>query len=348
MPSVTSKIFLGVQFAAWFSLALITWLSWAWFSDSPPPWEKLLTYSALGFAASTILALLFRLTEDWTARWQMVFAFSLTVVAAMSWQAAYNLLELYVFERNNPNFSYWGLFHYGRTSTSQMMVWSGAYWSIFYYSRYSQQKMQAADARAQTQAAKLKLLQNQVNPHFLFNALSGVDTLLLKEDVASAREMISKLSDHMRQTLEREPAPAVSIGTEVERVESYLDIEKIRAGDRLRDEWGLPETLPEVELPNGILLPLVENAVKHGAINSRAGGYVKLSVAETADRLTVRIENDMRDKTSPGFGIGLSNTRERLETFYGGEAQLSAEGQDGTFTVVMSVPKTHGVNSDAD
>lgn len=348
MPSITSKIFLTIQTVAWFSLALLTWISWWWFADGTPGWGKLLSYSGLGFATSTGLALLFKLAENWTVRSQMSLAIIATLAAALAWRAAYNLIEYFVFEFDNPNYEFWGLFHYGRTSATQLLVWSGAFWSHFYYTSYSHQKLQAAKANAQAQAAKLKLLQNQVNPHFLFNALSGVDTLLLKEDVTAAREMISKLSDHMRQTLEREPAPAVSLGTEIERIESYLDIEKIRAGERLRDEWDLPETLPDVELPNGILLPLVENAVKHGAINSRAGGFVKLTVSEEEASLIVRIENDMRPETSPGFGIGLTNTRERLETFYGGRAKLSADGKDGVFTIVMQTPKTHGVTRDGD
>lgn len=348
MPSVTSKIFLTVQTVAWLSLALLTWMSWFWFSTDAPGWDRLLTYSGLGFVTSTGLALLFKQTEGWTVRRQMGLAVVATLAASLVWRSAYNLIEFYVFEANNPNYEYWGLFHYGRTSATQLLVWSGAFWSHYYYTSYSQQKLQAAKANAQAQAAKLKLLQNQVNPHFLFNALSGVDTLLLKGDVAGAREMISKLSDHMRQTLEREPAPAVSLGTEIERVESYLDIEKIRAGERLRDEWDLPETLPELELPNGILLPLVENAVKHGAINSRAGGFVKIRVAEEEASLLVRIENDMRGETSPGFGIGLTNTRERLDTFYAGQASLTEIGDDGIFTVIMRVPKTHGVVSDGD
>lgn len=348
MPSIASKMFLTVQAIAWFSLALLTWLSWLWFSDNTPGWDKLLTYSGLGFVTSTGLALLFKRTEDWSVRWQMGLAIIATLAAALGWRAAYNLIEYYVFEFDNPNYEYWGLFHYGRTSATQLLVWSGAFWSHYYYTSYSKQKLRAAKANAQAQAATLKLLQNQVNPHFLFNALSGVDTLLLKNDVASAREMIGKLSDYMRQTLEREPAPAVSLGTEIERVESYLDIEKIRAGARLHDEWDLPETLPNVELPNGILQPLVENAVKHGAINSRSGGFVKIQVTEEPASLLVRIENDMRHDPTPGFGIGLSNTRERLETFYAGRASLSAAGRGGIFTVMMRVPKSHGVISDGD
>lgn len=345
MLKTNVKFFLGIQFALWTALAVISRLSWLGFESEPPGWDRLTAYSVFGFLYSTGLGALFTRMYDWPVVRQVFSAAVLTIIAALLWRVSYNAFEFHILESGNEAFFFWGYLHWGRTSATQMLVWSGIFWALHYYSSYTQQKLQAAAAKAQAQNAKLLLLQYQVNPHFLFNTLSGVDTLLLKNDVASARKMLSLLSDFMRQTLERDPAPSVLLGTEIERIEAYLDIEKVRAGDRLAVEWELQEPLPDALLPNGILLPLVENALKHGAINSRVGGFLRIAVGADKSHLTVRLENDTKAGREPGFGIGLSNTRERLETIYDGRATFVAGAKDGLYSVTMKVPLEEGASA---
>lgn len=338
MLKVNVKFFLGIQITVWTAVAIISRLSWLGFEGTPPGWDRLATYSILGFLFSSALGAYFTRMYNWPVARQMLTAFLLTILAALFWRVSYNAVEFHIIERGNGDFLFWGYLHWGRTSATQMLVWAGVFWALHYYASYNQQRLQVAAVKAQAQAAKLLLLQYQVNPHFLFNVLSGVDTLLLKEDVQRARLMIEKLSDYLRQTLEQEPTAAVAIGTELERVENYLDIEKVRAGERLAVEWDLPYPLPDTLLPNGILLPLVENAIKHGAINSRAGGYLKISVMVDGEELCILFENDVRNDRKPGFGIGLSNTRDRLETFYGGLAHLSVVSREHVFSMCLTVP----------
>lgn len=338
MLKVNVKFFLGIQVIVWTAVAIISRLSWLGFEGTPPGWDRLATYSILGFLFSSALGAYFTRMYNWPIARQMLTAFLLTVLAALLWRVSYNAIEFHIIERGNGDFLFWGYLHWGRTSATQMLVWAGVFWALHYYANYNQQRLQVAAVKAQAQAAKLLLLQYQVNPHFLFNVLSGVDTLLLKEDVPRARLMIEKLSDYLRQTLEQEPTAAVPLDTEIERVENYLDIEKVRAGERLVVEWDLPYPLPETLLPNGILLPLVENAIKHGAINTRAGGYLKISVMVDGDELCILFENDVRKSSKPGFGIGLSNTRDRLETFYGGLAHLSVSARENVFSTCLTVP----------
>ncbi len=346
MISPNVKFFLGTQAAIWTTLAIVTRASWIAFDAPPPSWAELIIYSAMGFIVSTTLAGLFVRIFDWPIVRQALAALALALLAATIWRVSFNAVIYHLLEPGVHSTELREYFHWGSRSVTQLLVWAGGFWALRYYTGYREQKLQTAAANAQAQAAKLRLLQYQVNPHFLFNTLGNLDTLLLKGDVPSARLMLEKLSDFMRQTLERDPTPAVSLGTEIERLEGYLDIVKIRVGDRLDARWNLADPLPEAKLPNGILLPLVENAVKHGAINSREGGYVLIDIQQADETLVIKIENDMKDASEPGFGIGLTNTRERLDTFYGGRATMLPSGRDGRYSVIMRLPVDHGAQDD--
>lgn len=330
---------MGVQFGVWAAVAVITRLSWFGSGFEPPGWDSLAFYAALGLVTSTVLAVMFIRMYEWPIKRQLLGAIVLTVLAGLLWRGVYNGVEYYVFEQADDAVEFWGYFHNGRTSMPQMMVWSGVFWTLHYYNKYTQQRLQAMAAKAQFQAAKLRQLQSQINPHFLFNTLGGLDTLLLKNSVSDARFMLGKLTDYLRQTLENEPNADVPLAIEIERTEGYLEIEKIRAGDRLKVNWHLPETLPDIAVPTGILLPLVENALKHGAINSRIGGHLDIRISTDKTHLSIQLENDTRPTSKPGFGIGLSNTRDRLDTLYGNKASLIVSQQENLFKAVIKVPR---------
>jgi len=339
MVTANTYIFMGVQLGVWTAVAVITRLSWLGFDFEPPGWDSLISYAAIGLITSTALAAMFIRMYEWPIKRQLSGAIVLTILAGLLWRGVYNGFEYYVIEQSNDAFEFWGYFHDGRTSMPQMMVWSGAFWIIHYYNKYTQQRLQALAAKAQFQAAKLRQLQNQINPHFLFNTLGGLDTLLLKNSVSDARFMLGKLTDYLRQTLENEPNAEAPLAIEIGRTEGYLEIEKIRAGNRLKVNWHLPETLPDIAVPTGILLPLVENALKHGAINSRVGGYLDIVVSTDKTHLSIQLENDTRPTSKPGFGIGLSNTRDRLDTLYGNKASLTVSQHGNLFKAIIRVPR---------
>lgn len=336
MRSSKILLFLGFQVCLWVGLTVATRLSW--FGYEPPGWDQLFLYTAFGFLFSSLLGAAFTKLFDRRALTQLLLAVLLTAVAAIAWRITTNAIEYHILEAGNAAYIFYGYIHNGRITTAQMLVWTAGFWAFHYYNRYMMQQTRADAAKAQAQAATLKLLQYQINPHFLFNALSGVDTLLLKNDNADARTMLGKLTDYLRQTLEGTPAVAVPLHVELQRVKGYLDIEKIRAGDRLKVRWQVPDAPLSIEVPNGILLPLVENAVRHGAINSRAGGYVLISVQAAKEYFLIVIENDTRGNTEAGFGIGLENTAARVETFYDRAATFDVDQKDGVFRVSLRVP----------
>ncbi len=181
-----------------------------------------------------------------------------------------------------------------------------------------QREREAAEARHAALHAQLQSLRAQLQPHFLFNTLNGI-AAVMHDDVAAADRMLNRLADLLRMTLADGERAEVRLQQELAFVQAYLDIEKMRFGQRLAVECQVPEQLLHCPVPPFILQPLVENAIKHGVGPRAGGGKIAIRVSEQQGFLMLDVENDdppQRDGDT-GFQIGLRNTRERLQALYG-------------------------------
>lgn len=206
-------------------------------------------------------------------------------------------------------------------------------------------RKEAFDARFAAQNAQLEALRLQLAPHFLFNALNSISTLIMTDKTQDAEEMTHRLSDFYRSTLMNSGSDAVSLKTEIETVIDYLDVEQIRFGDRLTVEIRYPDEVAEARVPGLILQPLVENVIKHAV--SQASGPVRLTVEASADAgvLTMVVSDDHVGAVSsdaPSTGVGVLNIRNRLRALHGDKARLetgrSATGYVSTLTVPLNLP----------
>jgi two-component system LytT family sensor kinase len=185
--------------------------------------------------------------------------------------------------------------------------------------------------------ARMEALQSQINPHFLFNTLNSVSSLVRREPDA-AREMIVKLGNILRRLLRKGDA-FVPLGEEVEFLDDYLDIEVVRFGhEKLRVHKELdPASLSHL-VPSMILQPLVENAIKHGLADKIEGGNVYIRSRCLSQRVIIEVEDDgvgiAASGASTGTGIGMMNVSERLQVVYGDAAEMSIESQPGSGTMV--------------
>jgi|GEM_PF-288978 len=210
------------------------------------------------------------------------------------------------------------------------------------------QKEQVA-SRLETHLAesKLRALQMQINPHFLFNTLNSITALLRKKEVETAEEMIHRLSDFFRMTLERNIGQTVPFELELELVENYLAIEQERFKDRLEIRKNIDPRTLSVDVPAFLLQPLVENSIKHGINGSSAPGLIEIRSSFLGDRILVEVidngagPNSSLGSTS-GHGIGLNNVKERLLQLYEGKAvfDLAGESNGGT-RVTIELPMVH-------
>jgi two-component system, LytTR family, sensor histidine kinase AlgZ len=200
-------------------------------------------------------------------------------------------------------------------------------------------ELQAMQASVLARDAELRALRAQINPHFLFNSLNSISALT-SIDGARAREMCLLLADFLRLTMGTGEKNVIPFSEELELLEKFLAIEKVRFGDRLRMEEQIEDDAKRCLIPALLLQPLLENAVSHGIASMAAGGLIRLEARVQDGRLGIVVEND-RDEEAPArrrHGVGLKNVRSRLEARYGKEATFRAEAEEEKFRVSMSLP----------
>ncbi|MFH2092239.1 MAG: histidine kinase [Pseudomonadota bacterium] len=173
--------------------------------------------------------------------------------------------------------------------------------------------------------ADLKLLQAQMEPHFLFNTLSNILSLL-EHDPKSGRQMLENLTQYLRTSLIQSRKPANRLADEIGMIRTYLDIYKIRMGKRLAYELDIPENVRDIQIPPMILQPLVENAIKHGLEPKIEGGAIKIRASRTESMLTLEVsDTGMGIKEKSATGVGTGNIRKRLAFLFDGRASLNFE-----------------------
>ena len=230
--------------------------------------------------------------------------------------------------------------------------------ALAYYRAFRDQSLRASSLEAQLAQAQLHALQMQLNPHFLFNALNSVSSLLY-EDVRRADTMLVRLGEFLRMTLNAPLAQCTSLQQELEFVRRYLDIEQMRFEERVCVEWDIGQEVLNASVPTFILQPLVENALKHGILPSAVGGTVSIRAARHGEFIQIGVSNRsavphptiqlpaLQTAVAPpsakpnntSTGIGLPNTRSRLEKLYQGAYTLDYGVLDGGgFSVVITIP----------
>lgn len=235
------------------------------------------------------------------------------------------------------------------STTLHLYFW--CYWLIIaavhfldHERRLREQEVRAARLDALAAQSRLQMLASQLRPHFLFNALNGLSTLILKGDTAGAQSMLESLAELLRASLRVGEARLVPLREELAVADQYLKVERVRWGDRLEVRTEIDPQTAEAQVPALLLQPLLENAVRHGIANSESGGEVLLRTSVSRDRLIVQIENegtgladDWRERAEGQ--VGLANTRRRLELLCDNCHDLDLqELEGGRVRVVLEIP----------
>ncbi len=209
---------------------------------------------------------------------------------------------------------------------------------LWYYNEFRDRDLRTSQLETRLAQAQLKALKSQLQPHFLFNTLHSISTLMLT-NVQAADSMLVRLSDLLRMSLEDNTVQETTLNREIQFVNGYLEIEKMRFGDRLQVRCDVhPDTL-DARVPHLLLQPLVENAIRHGASRRAKGGEVWITAVRQDDELRIEVGDN-----GPGFtpnpdwnakhGLGLNATRERLRVFYGGRQRFDIHSTPGRGTTV--------------
>lgn len=215
---------------------------------------------------------------------------------------------------------------------------------VGYYVSLQEEARRALAATALARDAELRALRYQLHPHFLFNTLNAISTLVVEQRTDDATRVIARLGDFLRATLEGSGAHEVTLAEELALTEHYLDIEKARLGDRLTVTVRVGSDTLSTAIPHLLLQPLVENAIRHGIAPRREGGRLDISAERTSGRLQLRLRNDGVAPNSARSelgesAIGLNNVRERLQRLYEDDHRFALDiAEDGSCEVVIDLP----------
>ena len=208
---------------------------------------------------------------------------------------------------------------------------TGCVYAFIYFAEAREREAQSAKLAAQLAEARLGALRMQLNPHFLFNSLNAIGVLVRDQKTAAASRMIELLGDVLRTVLRNDPRHEVPLRAEIEFLEQYLAIEQVRFSDRLTVRWSIDESLRGALVPEFVLQPLVENALRHGIAKRSDAGVLEIAARRERDVLVLTVSDDGAGlpETPNGSGVGLANVRERLQTLYGGVARLDIAPRAG-------------------
>ncbi|MFS1525471.1 sensor histidine kinase [Microbulbifer sp. 2304DJ12-6] len=217
-----------------------------------------------------------------------------------------------------------------------LTTWAALYYGIKYYRASQTQQAKILRAEAMAHQAQLKMLRYQLNPHFLFNTLNAISTLILDSEGRTANTMVTRLSQFLRHSLDNDPMQKVTLAKEVEALMLYLDIEKVRFDDRLGVRLELLGESPRALVPSLLLQPLVENAIKYGISQREWGGEISIKARVFAGELLLEVSDNgpgMSEETlrriGKGGGVGIRNTCERLQALFGDDQRVRFGNRTG-------------------
>jgi two-component system, LytTR family, sensor kinase len=344
----TTSLFWILQVGGWLAFGVAMF---AWGLDYFNPRDALVNKALLvitGFAVTLILRSLYRRVRARSrtplATALLIFLFSFT--GAAIWREVQNLLfQVYASAAIGRNVAVrlvaipLGTLMY---DGFVLFTWSLLYYGVNDWVEIERQRERATKAEAMAHAARLRALQSQLEPHFLFNTLNAISTLVVEGQNSDAARMIARLSDFLRLSLETSDTPEISVAEELEFVRRYLEIEQVRFGDRLKVAIEAPADAMNGLVPALVLQPLVENAVKHGVLPREKGGSVTVTVARNNGALQLRVADDgpgLPEGAPVAPAVGLSNTAARLAVLYADKASFSLDSSpDGGVTATMEIP----------
>jgi two-component system LytT family sensor kinase len=339
-------LFWGLHTLGWSAYGFAQFVGSAVYGKEPGYVQVIAIAAASGFVLSAPLRWLYRWL--WTAgpRAMVIGSAVACWVVALGWRAIINTAYMQIVKPD------WAAEHAPQpleifvgtlSSMALLLCWTGLYYGVKFYERLQLEREATLKQSALAQEAQLKMLRYQLNPHFLFNTLNAISTLVLDGQNRTAKLAVSRLSEFLRYTLDQDPMKKVTLRQELDALNLYLGIEKLRFGDRLRLEFDVDERAESALVPSLLLQPLVENAMKYAIAPREQGGSVTIIAGIEGGGLRLAVVDDGPGlppgmATSNGRGVGLRNTRERLKVLYGDAHTVEVADAGPGLRVEMRLP----------
>ncbi|HEY7006121.1 MAG TPA: histidine kinase [Sphingomicrobium sp.] len=302
-----------------------------------------LLLTATGYSLTLLMGSLFRRLIRMKPVWTLVLSFAAVIVASVT----FSIIETWsVATFLKPEFKPEGVAYLGALplNFALLAAWTALYYGINYFLLLEDQIRLRERLESQASSAQLAMLRYQLNPHFLFNTLNSISTLVLLKQTERANAMLARLSSFLRYTLANEPTAKVTLAQEVETLKLYLEIEKMRFEERLRPHFRIePETIG-ARLPSLLLQPLIENAIKYAVTPAENGADIWITATREGQAVRLEVADNGNGEgaelaASPSTGVGLANIRDRLSQAYGGSHRFQTrQNEKGGFSVILEIP----------
>ena len=313
--------FLG--WMGWITLFALRDAYWGSFFESMP---LLIIDAFAGLLLTTMMRYVYQAVWERPIIVRVITVLGVSGVIAPIWQAIKNYVQRYYYN------DFEGIEKYGFVAYFEgwrgfsfflLLCWSVLYFGLKFYRLLQEEKEKSLRAESHAHESQLRMLRYQLNPHFLFNTLNAISTLILVKDTETANSMVSKLSNFLRYSLDKDPMQKVDLEHEINTMNLYLEIEQVRFDERLQVEIEISEEAGKALVPSMLLQPLVENSIKYAVANRESGGKITVRGKVFAGDLLLEVMDDgpgipLEQGQLPEFkGVGLQNTRDRLQELYG-------------------------------
>jgi two-component system, LytTR family, sensor kinase len=326
-----NQLFWMLQLAGWTAYGIITWIGAAAHQVPSAYYDVILIATFSGFALTSILRYIFRLLIKQKLLVTVLGFISACYLISLPWILARNI-AYYEFYRGGwyPD-SYFEYFTGITSAFYIILLWGGLYIGIKYYRMLQQERVATLRANSIAHQAQLKMLRYQLNPHFLFNTLNAISTLILERDTQRANDMVTRLSHFLRYSLDNDPMQKIDLLKEINALKLYLDIEKVRFEERLHLDINIDTQAQDALVPSLLLQPMIENAIKYAIAMSEQGGKISISAKIIEDKLHLEVADNgpgvelINGKIHSEKGVGVNNTQNRLQEIYGEQHRIKLQ-----------------------
>lgn len=339
MISLTSlqsrnQLFWLLNISGWCALGLFHYLTAYLYGEQWSMFWYRVAGVVVGILGGWALREIYRHSIRWKKRYKVPLVVVASYALAIPLTVATNYILLTFYSSQNDYAETATLFRSHFVYFLHFFIWSISYYGLVLYREVLLLKQSELDARNLARDAQLKMLRYQLNPHFLFNTLNAISSLILLKDTQPANQMVLRLSDFLRHSLMNDPMQQVTLEQEVRSLQLYLGIEKARFESRLNVEFNIDDEAYAALIPSLILQPIVENSIKYAIAPSVEGGTIFVNAKVFAEQLLIEIrdtgpgsEKDLSDIVddvdASGCGVGLVNCQQRLSAIYDGDYSFS-------------------------
>jgi two-component system LytT family sensor kinase len=321
LRSNRNSLFWTLHAAGWGGYAIAQYFG-ALLVEKPFEYQLVIGIAAIsGFVLSMPMRYIYRALLGKSLRAVVVYVLATCYVISLALRIIINYSYKWLVDPESQFKTAFEVFGGAVSMTFLLGCWSAIYFGVKYYESLQRQREAALRSAALAQEAQLKMLRYQLNPHFLFNTLNAISTLILDNQNRTANHAVTRLSEFLRYTLDQDPMKKVTLRQEIEALDLYMNTERLRFGGRLRLEYAVEEPALDALVPSLLLQPLIENAVKYAITPREEGGSIRIEGRARGAMLELTVIDDgpgLRDGNAliEGRGVGLRNTRERLAVLY--------------------------------